>query len=287
MSKKLPPPSSEGGAPEWMVSYADMITIVMAFFVVLYATASGAGKHDKGHSASDSKTEAKVDNPTGGKGNNGNQDLENEKLREVFRSMCDRFGPNWTMANCWLGGPTAIRGRVPAELKALPGDKRAKSLGAGQPNGESSVTLVLNRPSESTIPGGRVYFDEFSANLDDSQKADLLFVAKQLAGKLQKTEIRGHTSRQSLPRDSAFPDHLDLAYARCRAVRNFLESHGVDPRRMRLGVAAEHEPSDTISSPTYGERNSRVEIRLLNEWLKNPEQEQAETSPRSPAVAAK
>ena len=217
-----------------MVSYADMITIVMAFFVVLYATASGAGKHDKGHSAADSKAEAKKDNPGGEKGS-GNQENENEKLMDVFRSLCDRFGPNWTLANCWMGGPTAIRGRVPAELKALPGDRRAKSLGSAQINGESSVTLVISRPGESTVPGGRIYFDEFSAKLDDSQKTDLLFVAKELAGKLQKIEIRGHTSRQPLPGDSTFQDHLDLAYARCRAVRDYLQSHGIDPRRTAPG----------------------------------------------------
>src|SRR5271156_2659500 len=29
------------GAPEWMVSYADMITIIMSFFVIMFALASG------------------------------------------------------------------------------------------------------------------------------------------------------------------------------------------------------------------------------------------------------
>jgi flagellar motor protein MotB len=37
--KKTPPPPAQEGAPEWMVSYADMITIMMAFFVVMYAMA--------------------------------------------------------------------------------------------------------------------------------------------------------------------------------------------------------------------------------------------------------
>ncbi|MFO0896200.1 MAG: flagellar motor protein MotB [Pirellulales bacterium] len=32
---------AEQGLPEWIMSYADMITIMMAFFVVMYATAGG------------------------------------------------------------------------------------------------------------------------------------------------------------------------------------------------------------------------------------------------------
>src|SRR3972149_2767910 len=113
MSKKPPPPSSEGGAPEWMVSYADMITIVLAFFVVLYPPPSGSGKQDKGHSTNDAPaSESKNDQPPQekGEGSSSSGSDENAELQKVFKSLYDRFGPNWTAANCWQGGPPAFRG---------------------------------------------------------------------------------------------------------------------------------------------------------------------------------
>jgi flagellar motor protein MotB len=270
-----------------MVSYADMITIVMAFFVVLYATSSGAGKHDKGHSTKDNKPEAKASGSMGEKGKEGDSDAQNEKLKQVMHSLYDRFGPNWTLANCWIGGPTAIHRMTPAEFKAKAGDKRAVSLAHGTPNGKSSITVCLSKPSDTTIPGGRILFEEFSAKLDDSQTADLAFVARELAGKTQRIEIRGHASRRPLPPDSTFHDHFDLAYARCRAVCNFLQSHGIDSQRMRISVSAENEPaSDVLTPPAYGQIDSRVEIRLLNEWLKAPDLEQSVSLPSAPAKVA-
>jgi chemotaxis protein MotB len=272
MAKKPPPPHSEGGAPEWMVSYADMITIIMAFFVVLYAASSGIGRQDKGHSPNQTQAEVKNDRPSGekGKGPSNNHHEENPELSKVFRSLYDRFGPNWTVANCWVGGPTSLQGRVPEELKARPGDKRARSLGRGQPGGENSAPLETVYSDEFSSPGGRIFFQEFSAALAPSQKKALKIVAEELAGKLQKIEIRGHSSGKPLPPNSPFKNHWDLAYARCRAVADFLVQHGIEPQRIRIAAAGDNEPLEAVSNPPYGDKNSRVEIRLLNEWIKAP-----------------
>jgi chemotaxis protein MotB len=255
---KKPMPTLEGGAPEWMVSYADMITIILAFFVVLYASTSGNGQNDRGHDAANTGFQQGA--------SAGNQDLpqdENEaKLSKVMTSLSDRFGPSWTLSNCWAGGPVASKSRIDQK-----DDKFLRGFRGGQVGGNSIVTLPVAKSSEYTVPGGRVFFAEFSADLDRSQQNELNLVAEDLAGKLQKIELRGHASRRPLPKDAPWKNPWELAFARCQAVANYLASHGVDPRRMRISVAADNEPFDAVGEPPYGEKNSRVEIRLLNEWL--------------------
>ncbi|MCR4413069.1 MAG: OmpA family protein, partial [Thermoguttaceae bacterium] len=67
-----------------------------------------------------------------------------------------------------------------------------------------------------------------------------------------------------------YRDHWDLAYDRCKAVRDFLVGQGIDPRRIRLGVAGENEPLDSDDDPVPARQNSRVDIHHLNEYVSSP-----------------
>ena len=60
------------GAPEWMVSYADMITILMSFFVVMFSIASGDSS--------------------------GKRTAQQET---VIASLEYRFGPKWKPYMAW------------------------------------------------------------------------------------------------------------------------------------------------------------------------------------------
>ena len=216
-------PSSEGGAPEYMVSYADMLTILLCFFIVLYATtgttSDGKDKGEKGgRGAAASQNPSGVhqgagprDGPGGrlgvglreGGGSFGNKPTSEEKptaisMDKVFESLYYRFGPDWTLANCWTGGPPQLRSAVAVpsgrDSKGPDPSKGRRGLAGNDPYRARSV-----RPGDDMLVGGRIYFDEFSADLTEREAARLRNTAEELAGKIQKIEIRAHTSTRPLP----------------------------------------------------------------------------------------
>lgn len=273
MSDAVQHQSSEGGAPEWMVSYADMITIIMAFFVVLYATTSGSGKKDKGHDASKAEAAQQASKHAsggaGGKDGGESGDGNQQQLQRVFDSLNARFGPQWTVANCWTGGPMPSGQGAAIRLTQMDVEKRGGKLSRGL-TAKNSDSIVPPKLGQYVVPGGRVLFDEFSAALTPEQEKRLAKAAEDLTGKRQKIEIRGHTDRRPLPKDSAFRDHTDLAYARCRTVADYLVAHGVEAKRLRLGVAAENEPLVSKGDDPPDGLESRVDVHLLNEWVHEP-----------------
>ena len=58
---------------------------------------------------------------------------------------------------------------------------------------------------------------------------------------------------------------MELAYARCNKVRDFLVKMGINPKRIRLAVVADNEPKHTGTDPLLEKENSRVEVNLLDE----------------------
>ncbi|MGQ9574002.1 MAG: OmpA family protein [Thermoguttaceae bacterium] len=295
------PQAGEPGIPEYMVSYADMLTIMLAFFIVLYATtgttstgtskgektghveaskkssgpkegfgtkAGGGGKlayggdKDEGFAASESAAGSSAsDAPDSASGRNEAE----VRLERVFKSLYYRFGPDWTITNCWTGGPPQLRPGGLARLEPRRGARPARS-----PPGNDDVRARAPKPGDQVLIGGRIYFEEFSAELTDSQIGKLRSAVDLLAGKSQKIELRGHSSRRPLPQGSPYRDPWDLAYDRCRKVRDFLIAQGIDPQRIRLAVAGQNEPLDVEGDLLPTRQNARVEIRLLNEYIQSP-----------------
>ena len=214
-----------------MVSFADMITIMMSFFVIMFALATG----------------------------------KNEKQKQkVQESIEYRFGPQWqpfgktTMGLYKDGANFKSQGRDAQGRPTIrsPLDDDAEGIRFGRAN-------LPGRGNKAGC-GGSVYFDEFSADLNGQQKVNLRKIADRCVGKPQKIEVLGHASKQPLPAGSPYHDHWDLAYARCRIVAEVLKSLGIEPQRIRMSVAGDTEPVYRRDPIVYARKNSRVDVYLMD-----------------------
>lgn len=228
----------EEGLPEWIMSYADMITILMAFFVVMYSMA-----------------------PTG---------EATERQEEVMKSLREQFGPKWSgmmalgpgpyvQIDSPLGKLETAGSREKGNNKRGVGSKKLRPIENRQP--------ASLRPGSQPSVGGTIYFDDDSTQISPSQQKALAGAIREIGGKALRVEVRGHTSRR-LPGDaSKYRDNWDLAYERARNVMDYLVKSGIDPKRIRLAVAADNEPLNNRAHATGRGKSARVEIYMLNELV--------------------
>ncbi len=198
------------GAPEWMVSFADMITILMSFFVVMFSIASGDSANGK----------------------------RTKQQETVIDSLQYRFGPRWKPFMTWSMAPGNSN---------LPGG--GKGLGSTSPIpavGDPGGTMVIRKKEKARIRvpgqgdtiaiGGLVRFQPSSAKLAAEQDALIDRITEEIKGKPQIVEIVATASGRSLPPGSPYRDAWELGYARCRATAGLLTARNVEPWRLRLAV---------------------------------------------------
>ncbi|MGO9115798.1 MAG: flagellar motor protein MotB [Thermoguttaceae bacterium] len=198
------------GAPEWMVSYADMITIIMSFFVVMFSIASGEAAKGK----------------------------RSQQQQAAIESLQYRFGPKWKPFMSWSLMPG--NSMLPGGGKGL--GSPALTPAVGDPGG--TVRVLKMEKARIRVPGqgdqiaigGMVYFDKATVDLVAGQSGSIQKIADELAGKPQQVEIVATASNQPLPPGSSFRDRWELSYARCRQTAGLLTSLKIEPERLRLSV---------------------------------------------------
>ena len=231
-----------GGGGAWKVAYADFVTAMMAFFLVMWIVAQDKpvkeaiaqyfnNPYGSGMVAG-AKSGSLLPNKDGGA-------LPTPKgpSRQATGHVSD----------------TAVRMSEDA-------DERVR--------GKSSLQMMHDK-NQSAV-GTIVPFDSESADLDARGKQVLDELTPDLLGKLTKIEIRGHAAGRPLPPGSPYEDTWQLCYARSQATMKHLLSKGIEPGRIRLSQSGSYEPPRGTRDENLSGLDSRVEIFVLNELINEP-----------------
>lgn len=239
----------EPGIPEWVVTFGDMMSLLLTFFIMLV-------------SMSELKQE--------------------ERFMAMVESMRNQFGHDASPASLVPGDARPRNARLQDHVHAMGRSKREHTEEGGSDTdsviGENEKVQIV-RPGDDTTSGGVIYFEEDAVELSEENKRALFRIIKQITGKPQKVEIRGHTSRRPVDRESGYNDHMDLGYARSKSTRDFLIAQGIDPSRIRCTAAGANEPLYDGVDPERLKRNSRVQILMWDERVKDLEGGDAEPAP--------
>ena len=241
------------GGEDWITTYADAITLLMAFFVMMFSVSTlDAGKY--------------------------------ENVREAIITQVSQRPP----AETPITGPTPFKGFLPQinvlssvpSPESVPQEKRDSA--SSESNAEDTEGSALSElAQEGMVSVERndegVVVEFASASLFESGSGDLrpeVQAALQevsealLSGEFKSVDVEGHTD--DIPIKTArFPSNWELSTSRATSVVRFFIDQGVPADRLRASGFADTRPKDStdeadetlLSESEIRARNRRVVIR--------------------------
>jgi len=217
---------SSDSAPAWMVSYGDLMSLLLTLFVMLVSMS---------------------------------EIRQNDKFQGVADSLHEQFSLNQPSAS---GIPGDLKPRnAPLAVLAVAGrDARRRVM---QAPGRSVATQDDRQPlprivaaSPEVTTAGEIAFAPLSSELSSAALTELQEIAESIAGLPHVVEVRGLADASG---------DLDLAWQRARATaRHLIDQHGIEPQRVRITVAP-LSAAIVTSGPADASEKSMVEVVLLDE----------------------
>jgi len=218
----------------WLLTYADLITLLLGLFVILYAM-----------SKIDTKKYAEVVAALGGVFGSADASAMRLKIVQIDKGLPDLYRER-----------TSIENEI---KKALKLDE--KSLPITITEDERGVTVHLQE---------QLLFASGSADL----KASSLTMLDQLAEALRKmtndVRVEGHTDNVPI-HSAAFPSNWHLSVGRALNVGYYLiEKHGIDPEKVSVVGYSEYRPLVPNTTDENRSKNRRVDIVVVTTTPLNP-----------------
>jgi chemotaxis protein MotB len=259
-------------------SLADLLTLLLIFFIFLYAQSSG--QIVSGASTSQFSTAATPIPPVHLASTTPAQ-MESAVFKpvstrpNVVPTLTDTYPPEGTNTTPIISHAPAVPEppQEPQKMDISEGSSsegsmeylRQAALSAIHKTEESACSIRWNQNRLVFVLGERLTFPVGEARLLTDFEPTLKQIARLIAAKKEyRVMVSGHTDDTPIATDE-FPSNWELSAARAITVAKSIIRNGVDPRRITIQGYGEFRPLHENSSPENKEANRRVEIALFKE----------------------
>ena len=231
----------------WVISYADFVTMLLALFMVMFATSSMGDLKVKDVNKSIQKVF------------NAQSVTTNTKDTENVKNVETQQDPQSTFDNT---GKTILDGNngildtetVLQKMKQLENDTEL----------QTSVKVLKTDRGVVIRLNDTMLFDTGSAIIKPQAKATLDKISSLLASFENPVLIEGHTDSMPI-RTEKYPSNWELSTARATNIIKYLtQAHKFPPSRLSAVGYGEYMPVEQNTTPQGRAKNRRVDIIVLS-----------------------
>lgn len=225
--------SQEAG---WMATYADMVTLLLCFFVLLFSFST----------------------------------IDAQKFRDIMSSFQGDLGVlegGKTLDETEYVEPEDAKGDISdEELVAFDNIQKYIEDYAKENNLEDEIQLQYNERGLVIRTMDNVFFDSGKADIKPKAKEILLFIGNVLKKDElldKQIKVEGHTDNVRM-KSEEFPSNWELSVIRATNVlRLFVEEIGISPKRISASGYGPNRPVAPNDSNENKAKNRRVDIIIL------------------------
>ena len=226
----------------WLVSYADFITLLFAFFVVMYAISS----------------------------------VNDDKYRILSQTLAQTFDANVTTPTIQIGEPTLAASPhivdqidETAHADEEDGDTWISEQSAAADKtlsafaDEQGVTVHADKDWLELSLDSNFLFQSGDSRLSITAQEFLTESLDLLTEFDNPITVEGYTD--NIPTTSSrYPSNWELSADRALSFARYLIAQGVPPERLLVSGAAEFDPLDESDSEAAYRRNRRIELKFTS-----------------------
>lgn len=227
----------------WLIPYADLLTLLLALFIILYASST----------------------------------INQEKYRSIMESFQSELNGTGVSEKKHPSPPTPYDPQPGTEME-LKGDKKqlsepepAQGLDQLKQQLEAYITekqlqdVISLQDTERGVEISLkdvVLFDSGKSDLKENSFKTLNYLTGLLNRVPNAINIEGHTDNVPI-RSSTYPSNWELSAARAASVLHYFESQQVAPGRMQFTGFGEHRPLQPNDTIEHRQANRRVTIVII------------------------
>jgi len=246
MARKKSIPYESDNTDRWMVSYADFVTLLFAFFVVMYAMSSV---------------------------NEGKYRVLADTMTEAFKVAPKSPDPIQIGKESKVVSSSKPANEIIPPINILPKSQRTYEREMKQ------IAETVSKAVQPLIDQGLIKVTQNKLWVEIEMNTSILFASadseleeeafpalKALANVLKKLpnsiDVEGHTDNLPINNEQ-FPSNWELSAARAASVVHLFTQYGVNPRRLSSIGYAEFRPISNNATAEGRLRNRRVKVVIL------------------------